>query len=262
MNKDRIQQILNDLQYKQFISTEQAADHYNVSKTTIRRCFNEFAATGLAHRTHGGIRFLEQESPSVPYGLREEWNIEEKKALAQEAVKYIQKFHSVMIHGGSTTGHLGFYLTQGNIITNLPELCHILQMRFPTGNGPRVILTGGEFDFRTGNLMGSALRRSLENYECDVGIASSFGLDETGLVEISDEYSEQISLMLEKSELRIILADHSKFKRKGFCRSLPWNKINILITTFDPENHSVIKSAQSQGVKVVFISVPEKNKTR
>ena len=67
--------------------------------------------------------------------------------------------------------------------------------------------------------------------------------------------------MLEKSSLRIILADHSKFKQKGFFRSLPWNKIHILITTFDPENHAVIKSAQSQGVKVVFVPVPDKSQS-
>lgn len=85
-----------------------------------------------------------------------------KKAIAQEAVKYIRDSHSIMVYGGSTTGHLGFYLTQGRIITNLPDLCRILRMRFPTGDGPQVILTGGEFDFRTGNLEGPALRRSLE----------------------------------------------------------------------------------------------------
>ena len=135
-------------------------------------------------------------------------------------------------------------------------------MRFPTGDGPQVILTGGEFNFRTGNLEGPALRRSLENYECDAGVASVYGVDETGLIDISDECSEQIALMLEKSSLRIILADHSKFKQKGFCRSLPWNKIHILITTFDPENHAVIKSAQSQGVKVVFVPVPDKSQSR
>lgn len=155
MKKERIQQILNDLQSLRVLSTVQAAERYNASRATIRRSFNELAASGLALRTHGGIRFLEQEVPSVPYGLREEWNIEEKKAIAQEAVKYIRDSHSVMIYGGSTTGHLGFYLTQGRIITNLPDLCRILRMRFPTGDGPQVILTGGEFDFRTGNLGGS-----------------------------------------------------------------------------------------------------------
>lgn len=262
MKRDRIQQILNDLQHLRVLSTAQAEERYHASKATIRRNFNELAASGLALRTHGGIRFLEQGVPSVPYGLREEWNTEEKRIIAREAVKYIRDSRSVMIYGGSTTEHLGLYLSQGRIVTNLPDLCRILRMRFPTGDGPQVILTGGEFNFRTGNLEGPALRRSLENYECDAGIASVYGVDETGLIDISDECSEQIALMLEKSSLRIILADHSKFKQKGFCRSLPWNKIHILITTFDPENHAVIKSAQSQGVKVVFVPVPDKSLSR
>ena len=261
MKKERIRKILNDLQSLRVLSTAQAEERYHASKATIRRNFNELAASGLALRTHGGIRFLEQGVPSVPYGLREEWNTEEKRAIAQEAVKYIRDSHSVMVYGGSTTEHLGLYLSKGRIVTNLPDLCRILRMRFPTGDGPQVILTGGQFNFRTGNLEGPALRRSLDNYECDAGIASAYGVDETGLTDISDECSEQIILMLEKSSLRIILADNSKFRRKGFCRSLSWDKIHILITTFAPENHAVIKLAQSQRVKIVFASVSDKNKS-
>ena len=172
MKKERIRKILNDLQSLRVLSTAQAEERYHASKATIRRNFNELAASGLALRTHGGIRFLEQGVPSVPYGLREEWNTEEKRAIAQEAVKYIRDSHSVMVYGGSTTEHLGLYLSKGRIVTNLPDLCRILRMRFPTGDGPQVILTGGQFNFRTGNLEGPALRRSLDNYECDAGIAS------------------------------------------------------------------------------------------
>ena len=261
MKKDRIHQILNDLQKLRSLSTIQAGTLYHASEATIRRDFNELAESGLALRTHGGIRILEeQDALSVPYGLREEWNIEEKKAMAREAVKYIQSEHSIMLYGGSTTVYLGFYLTKGRIITNLPDLCRILRMRFPTGEGPQLILTGGQLDFRTGILEGPALRRSLENYECDIGVASAYAMDETGLLDINDECSEQIALMLGKSSLRIVLADHTKFKRKSFCRSLSWDKIHILITTFDPENHEVFKAARAKGVKIVFAE-NDKNKT-
>ncbi len=253
MKKERAYRILNDLVHLRSITTAEAVERYHSSEATIRRDFRDLAENGLAVRTHGGIRMLEQEdSPSVPYSLREEWNAAEKKALAAEAVKFIRKEQSVMIYGGSTTGYLGLYLTQGRVITNLPELCRMLRLRYPTGDGPEVLLTGGELDFRTGNLGGPALRRFLERYQCEVGIASVYGVDEEGLLDISDECAEQISLMLEKSDLRIILADHTKFGRKNFCRCLPWEKIHILITTFSPENHSIIQSAREKGVKVIF----------
>lgn len=257
MKNERLHQILDDLQRLQRLSTREAQQRYNASEATIRRDFNELAASGLAQRTHGGIQFLGSQSPSIPFGLREEWNIEEKKAMAQEAIRYIHPDHSVMLYGGSTTAYLGLFLTCGRIITNLPDLCQILRMRYPTGEGPQVLLTGGQFNFRTGILEGPALRRSLENYECDIGIASAYGMDETGLLDIDDECSEQIAIMLGRSTLRIVLADHTKFQRKSFCRCLPWEKIHILITTFDPANHATLQAAREKGVKVVF--APSKN---
>ena len=78
------------------------------------------------------------------------------------------------------------------------------------------------------------------------------GMDGTGLLDISDECSEQIALMLERSAVRVILADHTKFGRKSFCRCLPWEKIDILITVFDPENHEYYKAVRECGVRIIF----------
>lgn len=257
MKRDRLQQMVIDLQNLREITTAQACEKYQASEATVRRNFNELAASGLAVRTHGGIRILEkQQTPSIPYALRETWNADEKRMLAEEAVKLIQPHHTVMLYGGSTTEPLAGFLQSGRIITNFPELCRILRLRFPTGEGPQVILTGGQLNYRTGLLEGPALRRSLENYQADIGFSSAFGLDEEGLLDISDECSEQIAMMLEKSAVRVILADHTKFGRKSFCRCLPWNKVNILITVFDPENHGFYKAIRAKGVKIIFAGGP------
>ena len=253
MKRERIQKMIDDLQKYQELSTTKACELYHASEATIRRNFNELAKTGIAIRTHGGIRILaKQPAPSVPYSIRGEWNSDEKKIIAREAAKFVKKNHSVMLYGGSTTEPLGYFLNEGRIITNFPEICRILRMRFPTGTGPEVLLAGGRLNYLTGLLEGPALRRFLEPYECDFGFTSSFGMDENGLWDISDECSEQISLMMMKSSVRIVLADHTKFGRKSFCRALPWEKVHILITTFHPENHEIFKAVRAKGVKIIF----------
>lgn len=251
--KIRLQQILNDLQHRGSLSTEIATGLFQASEATIRRDFNELAAAGLVCRTHGGIRVLDREvNPSVPYGLREEWNSGEKRILAQKTVEFIHSEHSVLLYGGSTTGYLGLYLTKGTIITNLPRLCQQLLSRFPTGEGPKVILTGGMLDYRTGILQGVAVKRSLERYECDLGIASSYGMDEIGMTDIDEECAELIIAMLSNAKTKIIIADHTKFKKSGLCRALPWEEVDYLITTFDPDNHPILQAARQKGVKVIF----------
>jgi len=253
MKKERIQKMVLDLQGLREISTLQACRMYHSSAATVRRNFNELAESGLAVRTHGGIRLPENQlAPSVPYSLRESWNTEEKKLIARKAAEFVQNSHTVAIYGGSTTEPLGYFLNPRRVITNFPELCRIYRTRFPTGNGPEIILTGGLFNYLTGLLEGPAVHRSMEKYECDIGISSAFGLDENGLLDISDECSEQIALMLKRSKTRIILADRTKFGRRSFCRCLPWEDIHMLITVFEPENHAVIKEIRARGVKVVF----------
>ena len=109
MKRDRLQQMLIDLQSLREITTLQACEKYQASEATVRRNFNELAEAGLAVRTHGGIRILEkQQMPSVPYALRETWNADEKKRIAAEAVKLIRPDHTVMLYGGSTTEQLGY----------------------------------------------------------------------------------------------------------------------------------------------------------
>ena len=253
MKKDRLQQILIDLQELRELSTARACRMYRTSAATIRRDFRELAENGLALRRHGGIGILEKTpAVSVPYSLRETWNADEKRLIAGEAAKLIHDGQTVALYGGSTVEHLGYFLNTGRIITNLPELSRILRMRFPTGDGPQVILTGGQLEYRTGLLTGPAFRRSLAGYQCDIAISSSFGLDGEGLFDISDECCEHIALTMERAATRVVLADHTKFGRRSFCRCPPWEKIHILITVFRPENHEFLKEIRARGVKVVF----------
>ena len=79
-------------------------------------------------------------TPNVPFAIRETWNADEKKLVAREAAKFVHENDSVMIYGGFTTEPLGYFLNKGKIITNFPEICQIMLMRFPTGNGPEVLL--------------------------------------------------------------------------------------------------------------------------
>lgn len=257
MKKDRMQKIILDLQELREISTAQACEMYHASEATVRRTFNELTNVGLALRTHGGIRIPENQSaPPVPYTLRETWNAGEKKLLARRAAELVRPRQTVAIYGGSTTEPLAYYLNHGRIITNFPELCRIFRMRYPTGNGPEILLTGGQLNYLTGLLEGPMVRRSMEKYQCDISFSSVFGVDGEGLLDISDECSDLIALMHEKSAMRVILADHTKFGRRSFCRCLPWEKIHVLVTTFDPENQPVIRKIAAKGVKVIFADAP------
>lgn len=253
MKKERARRILDSLQRCKFISTDYACEHFRASAATIRRDFNELAASGLVCRTHGGIKSLDADMvPSVPIGVRGEWNRDEKQNLAEYAATLIGNGDSVMIYGGSTTQYTGLYIEHGTIVTNLPSICTQLVVRFPTGNGPHVILTGGLLDYRTGNLQGPAALASVERYSCDICICSAFGMDETGLTDIDDECVSMIRAMMRRSRKKVVIADHTKFRRRAVCRAVDWEDIDMLVTTPNSDNLDILNIIRGKGVNVVF----------
>lgn len=258
MQKQRLQQMIEDLHNLGSISTEEAVKRYEASPATIRRDFTELAQKGLAARTHGGIIMPQSDSgQSIPLGLRQKWNSAEKKALAQAAIEYIGTAASVLVHGGSTTAHLGYYWRAGLMVSDMPEIGMLLRERFPDGGDTQFILTGGEFDWRTGNLRGAAFRRSLDNYWCDFGVTSVHSLDANGLYEIEEEYAEQNALLLAHTARRMVIIDHSKLQRKAFFRAFTWEQVQILVVPANCAEHETVRSARAQGVEIVTAAIPE-----
>ena len=107
---------------------------------------------------------------------------EQKRLLAETALKYIRPEESLMIHGGTTTLQLAYCLGNRNmIVTNSPQFCQTLTSRFPPPDEPEVILAGGRFDFRSGLIRGSQCCSFIREYQCETAAASLFGCDAEGL---------------------------------------------------------------------------------
>jgi len=262
MKEKRQQEILAALEQYHFLNTRQCAALFNRSEATLRRDFILLQQAGLVKRLHGGIRALtdDHSSPLAPVNLRGSWNQDQKRLLAETAVKYIGQGESIMIHGGTTTARLAPYLDRSHrIITNSPSLCSALTLRFPS-DGPEVILAGGQYDFRSGLIRGTKCCTFMNEYQCDLAIASPFGCDSAGILEADDEFAELLRVILRNSRRKILLMDSSKFHRHGIRRVMSWDKIDLLITTFDRDNHDILREIRRHGTEVVIVPSPNGKK--
>lgn len=254
MKSEREQQILAYLSEHEMLTTEEAVRILKTSPATVRRLFNELAESNTVRRVRGGVKIPVAESRQIiPFFLRGQWFSEEKKRLAGKAVEFMKEDTVAFIHGGSTTSFLGMYLDRGTVIVNSLAISKILCERFPSGGGPKVILTGGVLDLSADIISGSAAERSVLNYHADLTFLSASGLDETGLLDVDDESVGMQSAMIRNSDRAIVIADHSKLGRKAMARSAAWEEIDILITDFRPENHEIVKAARAKGVQVILI---------
>lgn len=259
MRNEHEKKVIQLLTGREFIPTEEIANFINVSPATARRLINRLAQNRLLLRVHGGIRPLPPESnPSIPIDLREQWFSEEKHLIAAETLKLVRSGSVLFIHGGSTTICLGNYIESGSVITNSPRLVELLRERFPSDDGPEIIVPGGMVDRKAGILTGSYAERAIGNYRADAVFFSSRGIDADGVLDTSDATAGVARAMIEHARLVIMLADHSKFNNEGMVRMVFWNQVDALVTVDHPENRPMLDKIRRHGVKVIAIPL---NKT-
>ena len=256
MHKNSSQQIISALAEKEFLSTAEASELLGASEVTCRRIFNRLTERNLVRRVRGGIRRLGR-SPEmrIPLGLRDKWFSAEKQLIAKEAAKFITSGMSVAIHGGSTTSLIGMFVESGTLLVDSLSICHILAERFPNEGGPRVILTGGEFDFRADMISGPEAETGFSKYYPDLAIVSCRALDEHGIMDADSHGVNMIKRCISNASKSILLADHSKFNQRSFVRGPGWESIDILITDFYADNFEIIKKIREYGVEVIQLSL-------
>ncbi len=253
MSKRREEAILKHLETTEFLTTEQAMEMVGGSPATIRRAFVKLAESNLARRVHGGIRRLPKGGDgSLPFAMRERWFEEEKARLAERAMEFFPKGGVVFIHGGSTTLKLAHHIRGGTIITDSINVCGVLMQRFSSGGGPEVIVPGGMLDLKGDALFGPRTEAALREYRADVVFFSARGMDEEGLLDTMDTLVATVRLMIRNSALRVMLADHSKFRKFGLTQMAPWEQVDVLVTSDHPENRPWFEMIKKHGVKVVL----------
>ncbi|MBQ4314174.1 MAG: DeoR/GlpR transcriptional regulator [Lentisphaeria bacterium] len=256
MRKDSSQRIISVLAEKEFLSTAEASELLGSSEVTCRRIFNRLAERNLVRRVRGGIRrFSNSSEMRIPFGLRDKWFSAEKELIAREAAKFITPGVSVAIHGGTTTSLIGMFVEAGTLLVDSLSICRILAERFPNEGGPRVVLTGGEFDYRADMLSGPEAENGFARYFTDYAIISCRALDEHGIMDDDSHSVSMISRCISNAEKSILLADHSKFNQRSFVRGPGWENIDILITDFYPENFEIIKKIKESGVEIIQLSL-------
>ena len=157
-------------------------------------------------------------------------HIKEKNAIALAAVKLIKPEDSIMIGSGTSMqslakainieGHLNVTTSSLNVSLELTKSPHydILQL-------------GGNVRHSSSSVTGHFSQAILENISCNLlflgvdGIDMSYGCTTTSLSEAMLNKK-----MIESAQKIIILADSSKFNRKGFGKICDISEIHHIIT--------------------------------
>jgi DeoR family glycerol-3-phosphate regulon repressor len=232
--RDRQQKILDEFRMSPSVRLGDLADHYNVTKETIRRDIDELSGQGLLARTYGGAvaSFMNHEP-----GLRERTRVnpEGRRRMAEMAVDLIADCGIVMIDTGATMAHIcerlvAFVPKSGDIeltaITNSLRNATLLG----ANSSIRVIICPGNYDDRENAAFGPQTVEFIDRYNVDAAMMSAGGLSGENVTDANSEAVAVKRAMLKQANRSILVIEKRKFAFPQFEKVCALTEIDDLVT--------------------------------
>jgi DeoR family galactitol utilization operon repressor len=221
----REKEILSLLAADAGVSVAEIGKHLGVSAVTARAGLNSLAKKGLVVRTWGGA------SPAFhPDMLDHQKNqVDEKNRIARAAASLINNGDTIMIEAGTTTALIARYLVGKrdiSIVTN-----NFLVVPYARSNPSiRLTLVGGDFRPNTESLVGPIALQELDRFHVRRAFVGTDGFSpENGLTTHLVEGAEIVKKMAVQAGETVLVADSSKYGKKGFVTVLPLTSIGRII---------------------------------
>lgn len=210
---ERKEKILDRLRKTGQININEDAKLFNVSISTLHRDLEDLEKQGLIKKVMGGAVLVNGIQFTTHFDKRLQIQAKEKKAIARNAVQYIQDDTSIYIDHSSTTTYLARELKQRSF-KSLLVLTNSLQIPIELGGvqGIQVISTGGAVESEFKALYGrwvvdSLLRINLNQVFISVGAISV----KNGLMTQMHFINDLIPELFRRSQRINLLVDSSKF---------------------------------------------------
>ncbi len=223
---DKIVQLVNE---RGSIRVTELSELCQVTEETIRRDLDRLEQAGRLRRSHGGAVSVKDQQPEVPYFEREVTHAEEKKRIAEEAVKRINPKDRILLDASTTAWYMAACMPDIplTVLTNSIKVA----MELSGKEKIEVISTGGILASRSLSYVGPLAERSLDAYHVDKAFFSCKGVHlERGISESNELQARIKHKMLGMADQVILLADSSKFGVQAFTHVAELGDVHAIIT--------------------------------
>lgn len=223
---DKIVQLVNE---RGSIRVTELSELCQVTEETIRRDLDRLEQAGRLRRSHGGAVSVKDQQPEIPYFEREVTRADEKKRIAEEAVKLIHPKDRILLDASTTAWYMAASMPDIplTVLTNSIKVA----MELSSKEKIEVISTGGILASRSLSYVGPLAERSLDAYHVDKAFFSCKGVHlERGISESNELQARIKHKMVGMADQVILLADSSKFGVQAFTHVADLSDIHTIIT--------------------------------
>lgn len=249
--RERQEHIKSIILQKKSVQVSKLAVEFDVSEETIRRDLSDMEKEGIIQKVHGGAVLSNRVQAKVDNTVLRNIFVENKKRIADLAVKMINPGDSIFLDSSTTSLILAESIKEMDItvLTNSIDIAHTLSARDSNVN---LLCAGGRLIKSRRCFVGIQTQKFLEHYSFDKVFFSCKSLDlSAGVTDSDDTEAEIKKVAFSNSRQRILLADHSKFGRVSFVKLCKLEDLTVLITD-EPLNSAWIDTLDDYEVSYSY----------
>lgn len=236
-------------------STQDLAERFGISVSTVRRDLDYLSKEGFLSRTHGGaVRMRPQTSYEPSTELARKTAVEEKRGIVAEAIKHLSANQSILVDTGTICHDLADALAETDlpltVITNDLYVAKALTYKPQIS----VVVPGGANRFGAYSLLGEPGLAFLRDVRCDIYFMSAQAVDADCVSDTVIELVEMKRTMIAASERTILLADSSRFNGRAIYRIASLDQLGAIITD-DGLPEDVRERLRLHGLDLSCVSV-------
>ena len=249
---DRHQHILSKLKKEGSVKVIDLCNDLNVSSVTIRKDLKLLEDKKLLYRTHGGGTLSDPYTSDRPVNEKEKIRADEKMGIGSVAAQLIEHNDCIIIASGTTVLSLAKNIQPNGSLTVITAALNVAGELIHRPD-IEVLLLGGILRKSSTSVTGPYAERILEDFSCSKlflgvdGIDIEFGLTTTNVME-----AQLNRKMIRAAQKTIVLADSSKFGKRGFGRICGLEDVEQIITDSGLSDH-MIETLRGMGIEVTIV---------
>ena len=248
---ERHEFILNKLKKEGRVSITGLTEEIHVSSVTIRKDLKMLQDKKLLFRTKGGGSLTNPYAVDRPINEKELINADEKKKIAKAALELIGLTDSIMIGTGTTVFELARILNPSHKLTAITPALKV-GLELSSRSHVEVLQLSGLIRPNSSSVAGASALQVLDEISCDLLFLGIDGIDLEHGVSISNIPEAALNRkMIEASQTLILLADSTKFNKRGLGKICNLDQVEYIVTDKNvPEK--TLAALQEKGIKVII----------
>jgi len=248
---ERHQVILKRLGESGHVNVQELSAQMNVSDVTIRKDLKLLEDKNLLFRTHGGASKINPYTNDKPVAVKERLNSEEKRIIARTAATMIGNNDSIIIGSGTSMLALARAIHRQAHLTVITSALNVA-LELSNHMNVEVLQLGGQLRLNSSSVMGPYAEQILADISCSILFLGVDGIDlEVGLTTTSLMEARLNQKMMDAAQVTVVLADSSKFGKRGLGKICQIDQIQHIITD-SGISAELVKLLEEKGVSVTI----------